>query len=572
MRSVLVALVAGGLACACTRATPPRSAILVTLDTTRADVLSCYGGAPTTSPRLAEFAREALVFDAARTVAPMTTPSHASMFTGLWPIRHTVRDNGWAPLSGNAATIAERASEAGYATAAFVSAAVLDAAYGLDQGFDVYDSPRSSSAKIRIVDRPAAQTVARAREWLAEHDPDQPFFLWVHLFDAHAPYAPSPEHLARTNQNAYLGEIAADDEAFGALIDDLGARGMLEDSLVIVCADHGESLGQHGEATHSALCYEPTIRVPLLVRAPGLLTPGRSSAITSVVDVAPTIAQALELRPLERIDGLSLLQPIPADRWVYFESYCGFLNYGWSQLAGVADARGKYLASSVSELYDPLRDPREKTDLKAERPRDVERYRAALEHVASLDALEIGAPRAQSLADVQALGYAGAADATSELPAPLAPSTLPAPRTRMPELRAYYNAIEDTNEGRRAKGIEALYAIARDNPRNAAAYQVLGAVLVADGRFAEAEKALDTALKAGIDRATLHASLAACKEHRGDLQGAVAHAVRAAELRPGTRATIAEVVRLFEAAGRASEAATWRARLADAHDVEPEGF
>lgn len=575
MRRALSATLLAGLALACSRGEPRRSAILVTLDTTRADILGCYGGAAVVSPRLDELARTSLVFEAARSVAPLTTPSHASMLTGLWPIRHGVRDNGWAPLAAEALTIAERARESGVATAAFVSAAVLDAAYGLDQGFDVYDAPRPDPARagIRIVERSAADTVALAREWLSTHDADEPFLLWVHVFDAHAPYVPDAAWLARTGGNAYAGEIAAADEALGGLFDDLAARGILDRALVVVCADHGEALGQHGEETHSTLVYEPTIRVPLVVRAPwDPAARGRSEAIASVVDVAPTIADALALRPLERIDGQSLLEPVADERWVYFESYCGFLNYGWSPLAGVADARGKYLASSASELVDPRADPRERNDLTAARADDVARYRSLLEHVASLPVLESGAPLSvEAVADVRALGYAGAGASHGALPLPHEASPLPAPRQRMPELRAYYAAIQASNAGRVGEAIESLQAITRDNPRNLAALDVLGALLVGERRFGEAEAALEAALRAGSDRATLHTSLALCKEQRGDLAGAVEHALRAAELRPGARDTIEAAARVLELAGRGAEAASWRAKLAGAHDTEPPG-
>ncbi len=547
-------------ATACSRPAPPVSALLVTFDTTRADVLGCYGGRATTSPRLDELAASAFVFDSARTTAPLTTPAHLSMLTGLVPPRHAVRDNGYAPLPASVPTLAEAARAQGVATAAFVSAAVLDAAYGLARGFDVYDSPPldPGATDLHVVERGAAATLSAARAWLAARDREQPFFLWVHFFDPHAPYEP-PADLAGAG-SPYLGEVAAADRALGVLLDDLRAEGTLDRTLVVVCADHGESLGQHGEPTHAALCYEPTIRVPLVVRPPGGVTPAqRVAEPVSVVDVAPTIARVLGAQLPSDVDGLDLLQPRPADRTTYFESYYGWLNHGWSPLAGIAGARGKLLVSNGVELYEPRADLREKNDLSAERAEDVAWLRARLDAVALLPAHALDARvTAQAVEAAARLGYAGGVASGTALPAPGAPSDLPAPRTKMGELRAFYAAIEAVNAGQRADGIERMRVVASVNERNVAANDVLAAWLVADRNFALAEVHARAALVAGGDRVTVHTSLAACATARGDADAAIGHYLRALELRPGTPEQIAELVRLLESRGRTEEARKWR--------------
>jgi arylsulfatase A-like enzyme len=397
----------------------------VTFDTTRADVLGCYGGRNTTSPRLDELAAGAFVFDSARTTAPLTTPAHLSMLTGLVPPRHAVRDNGYAPLPSTVATLAEAARAQGAATAAFVSAAVLDAAYGLARGFDVYDSPPldAGATDLHVVERGADATLAAARAWLAARDREKPFFLWVHFYDPHAPYAP-PDDLAQRAGSPYLGEIAAADRALGRAARRPARAGLARPHAGRRVRRSRRIAGQHGEPTHAALCYEPTIRVPLVVRPLGGVTPARRVAeAVSVVDVAPTIARALGAKLPNDVDGLDLLQPRPADRVTYFESYYGFLNHGWSPLAGVAGARGKLLVSNGVELYDTRGDAREKNDRSAERADDVAWLRAQLAAVAELPAHALDSRvTAEAVEAAARLGYAGGAATGTALPAPGAPS------------------------------------------------------------------------------------------------------------------------------------------------------
>ncbi|RKY18760.1 MAG: hypothetical protein DRQ55_12525, partial [Planctomycetota bacterium] len=206
------------------------SGLLITLDTTNPGALGCYGGAQGLSPALDALARESVVYDYAHSVAPLTLPAHASMLTGLYPLRHGVRDNGHTPLPAAAATLAEFAAEAGLQTAAFVAAAVMDAPYGLDQGFDVYRTPRAGSAQVggSPGSRPGAEISADAVRWLRERDTSRPFFLWVHYFEPHAPYEPAPRFLDRVAGDAYLGEVAAMDDAVGALLSVLRGEGLLD--------------------------------------------------------------------------------------------------------------------------------------------------------------------------------------------------------------------------------------------------------------------------------------------------------------------------------------------------------
>ncbi|MCB9914602.1 MAG: sulfatase [Planctomycetes bacterium] len=334
--------------------------MLVTLDTTNPGALGCYSGRAGLTPHLDALAAEGVLYENARSVAPLTLPSHASMMTGLWPPRHTLRDNGLRALPESAETLAEAARARGYQTAACVAAVVLGESYGLDQGFDVYDAPHGAGpGHGHVLERSSAEVTAAALRWLDGRDRARPFFLWVHYFDAHAPYDPAPEFLARAQAlgearfPAYLGEVAQVDDAVGALLARLRAEGLLEHTLVAVVGDHGESLGRHGEPTHSLLAYDATIRVPLLLRYPdGYRAGERSAEFVSVADVAPTLLEALDLAPGGALDGRSLYRrAVPPGRGVYFESSYGWLNYGWSPLSGWASAEGTYLHSSAPELF-----------------------------------------------------------------------------------------------------------------------------------------------------------------------------------------------------------------------------
>ncbi|MBK7875877.1 MAG: sulfatase-like hydrolase/transferase [Planctomycetes bacterium] len=560
---------------ACSGRDPRPNVLLITLDTTRADALGCYAPRPGLTPNLDALARESVVFDRARTVAPLTLPAHASMLTGLYPPRHGARDNGLVPVPTSARTAAELLSDAGYDTAAFVSAAVLDASWGIAQGFRAFDAPPPAppGAAVHIDERGGRETTERALAWLggnasgaAPRREGAPFFAWVHLFDAHAPYEPAPEFLAQANGDAYLGEVAALDHEVGRVLDALRAAGELERTLVIVVADHGEALGQHGEPTHSIFCYEPVLRVPLLVRRPGPTRAGeRSDTTVSVVDVLPTALASAGVRIPPTLDGRDLFAPADAARSVYFESYCGWLNYAWSPLVGAARGDEKYTWSGVEELVDVASDAREKVNLASARPDACAAWRAEVERLASGPALPRDAVEhvdAGARERVLSLGYAGAAEPGFAIPVPLTETGLPAPLARKAELAAYYAALELEVQGRTDAAIAGLAAVLAENPRNYAAGDVLGALLTRAGRDAEAVRVLDGLQHAGRERVTTHLSLATCLARLGRAEEELAHLERAVELQPEGRAGLEALARAYTARGRTREAQSIERRVA----------
>jgi hypothetical protein len=432
------------------------SALLVTLDTTRADAVGAYGGAPRVTPHVDRLAREGITYAVAYSVAPLTLPAHASMLTGLYPPRHGVRADEPAALPEAAVTLAEAARAEGLETAAFVASRLLSQGTGIDQGFDTWDEPEREALG-------AEEVGLRAARWLrARSKPGSRFFLWVHFFDPHLPWdAPGP-FLEQAGGDPYLAEVARADAALGLLVEELRTLGLLERTAIAVVGDHGEPRGEHGERTHGHFVYEAALRVPFVIRPPagGVGSERRRSAdrgVASVVDVAPTLAHAMGLGPLVASDGIDLLAgAIPAERSVYFECQYGFLSLGWSPLAGWADARAKYVHSSEPELYVPEVWPDERVNRIHERAaEELAGYRARLAELASGPALAPAPDR--SLED------------------PLAETGLPSPHSRAGELGRCDQARSLILEGRKAEALAILREIAAANPGNAWALETLAA-------------------------------------------------------------------------------------------------
>ncbi len=509
-------------------AEPVHSAVLITLDTTRWDALAAHGAPADCTPALDRLVAEGVSYRWARTASPLTLPSHASMHTGLFPPRHGIRGNGQASLPQEAVTIAERAREEGLETAAFVSAVVLERRFGLDQGFALYDQPARTERRLTssYTESPGRDTVARAKAWLAALAPTARFFLWIHLFDAHMPYEPRRRFVQCADGNAYLGEVAAMDEVVGRLMRQLEASGRLERTAVLVVGDHGESLGEHGEETHGSFCYEGVMRVPFVIRHPdGRRAGERSEEIVSVVDVAPTLASALGLEALPDIDGRDLYHGrAEQERGVYFEAYDGYLNYGWSPLAGWVDRRGKYLHSSSPEFFLPASDPGE-----LENQFDDARtasYREALAAVFAAPAL----PRAEDAAvgedlleQLRALGYVTGADPRQDVAPALEVTDRPAPNERVDELRAFQWATGLANAGRYAESVEHLERVLATNPTHAAALDKLGFCLVELGRFGESIEVLTRCVAQGTASASAHVNLGWALDRTGHPEQARVH-------------------------------------------------
>jgi tetratricopeptide (TPR) repeat protein len=408
--------------------------VLITLDTTRADRLGAYGYEKAATPNLDRLAREGIRFADAVSPAPITLVAHASILTGLDPDHHGVRHNGQYRLDASQLTLAEVLRDKDYETAAFVSGFVLDARYGLSQGFERYDDrtePLPGQPFGGLGERNAEATTDAVLAWLGERNGSRPFFLWVHYYDPHTEYKPPEAYASRFPTAPYDGEIAYMDSQIGRLVAELEKTG--SDLLVVVAGDHGESFGEHSEYGHSRFLYESTQRVPLFLWSPGsLLTPQVvEGTAVGLVDIFPTVLDLLGIAGGPRIDGVSLrLASEERERALYMETMAGYLESGWAPLFGLRRHQDKLIQAPRPEYYRLLEDPHEREDLylrsKDEEPVSTLSSRLS-DRLASGPAAEVVAasavkPDAESLRQLQALGYLSgggpATDSESELPDP----------------------------------------------------------------------------------------------------------------------------------------------------------
>jgi arylsulfatase A-like enzyme len=365
---VLAALAGFGLSRAY-RVPAPIGVIVITLDTTRADRLSAYGFQDASMPNLDRLAREGVLFDQATSVAPLTLPAHCSLFTGLFPPEHGVRDNADRALTSERTTLAEVLHAQGFRTAAFVGSAVLGSDRGLAQGFDVYrDVDSSTVGPAPSLQRRANEVVDDVIQWL-DGVGDSRFFVWAHLYDPHRPYDPPEPYRSIHAANPYVGEIVFADAQIGRLLDALDRRHLLNRTVVIVAGDHGESLSEHGERDHGIFVYESVLRVPLIIRAPSV-PPARISPVVRLVDVMPTVLELLDLE-IPPGDGVSLIDLMRGRRHdLDLEAYSESMypqRFGLSPLRALRAGRFKVIDAPKPELYDLERDPFEEHNVYDER-------------------------------------------------------------------------------------------------------------------------------------------------------------------------------------------------------------
>ncbi len=388
--------------------------LLISIDTLRADRLGCYGAEAVETPAIDRLAAEGVRFENAFSPVPLTLPAHWTIHTGVEPWNHGVVDNGMTLRESPAATLAERFSQAGYDTAAFVAAFVLNRAFGLDRGFRHYDDGPGSDAELDQLfhsTAPADERVSRALHWL-RRPRSQPFFLWLHLYDPHSPYEPPSAFRKLYADRPYDGEIAFVDMQLARLLTALESSPEGARTLIVLLSDHGESLGEHGELTHGMLLYDATLQIPLIFRLPSQLPAGaaRPDAVT-LADVAPTVLALAGLPPGEPVDGVDLFGPtaVPA-RKLGAVSEMPRRRLGWAALAAVREGAWKFILAPRAELFRIADDPREtldrlERDRAAAAPLEREARRiAALTRKQSekLAATEAGA---EEQARIAALGY-----------------------------------------------------------------------------------------------------------------------------------------------------------------------
>jgi arylsulfatase A-like enzyme/tetratricopeptide (TPR) repeat protein len=559
----------------------PLNVILISLDTTRADRIGCYGYERAETPAIDRFAQEGVRFAHAKTQVPITLPSHSTLFTGTTPVVHGAHHHSSVLADEGNVTLAEILRAEGYATAAFLGATVLDHSFGISQGFEHYGDDLGFKGALGAarVERPAGEVLSEARRWLDEHA-DETFFVFVHLYDAHLPFRPPTPFDLRHQGEPYDGEIAYVDSEFRRFIDYLERKGLRENTLIVVLGDHGESLGEHGIEGHSAFVYETMTWVPLLMGCPGLLPSGETvEGQVRLIDVLPTILDILGIDAPPSVQGVTLLPYVlglkrPLDLPAYVESY--HLNdlFGWSPLLGVETTRWKYIRAPKPELYDLVRDPGELTNVYAEHPEVVSELDGLLVGFltgggARPSGAEPGALDAAMIEKLASLGYFGRTSPAEERPGAAA-GGLVDPKDVWDTYLLYQKAFVASSYSRSRELRDALVALYERLPGNGTVRLLLAKSYMAGGEPALAMPILEQDLEASPDDLFLNLSLGIVYGQLGRYQEAERCLAAVLEIQPNAPKALATLGSIYLSRreyGRAEE--TFSAVLAlDDADIE----
>jgi arylsulfatase A-like enzyme/predicted Zn-dependent protease len=470
--------------------------IVITLDTTRADRLGCYGCTDVETPTIDSFAARGVRFEKCYSQTPLTLPSHTTLFTGTLPLFHGVRDNGGFFVPQKLETMAELFKAKGYETGAFIAAYVLDSKWGLNQGFDTYydkfDLSKFKRISLGTVQRPANEVMDQVLPWL-EGRKDKRFFTWIHLYDPHSPYEPPPPYDKTYAGHPYLGEIAFADSQLHRLWQFLDANGLLPKTFIVFAGDHGESLGEHQEESHGFFIYQATIHVPLIIVTPfpkfqGVVSP----EVAGLVDVLPTVCEMTGLPVPAEVQGKSLLPAFSGRRGrasdlAYSETYYPRFHYGWSDLKCIQDERYKLILAPVPELYDVVADPREEKNLVYLQKKVYEKMNAEAEafiNKASRNAYEMDTTSVdeETREKLSALGYVG----SFTDPAKLKGKKLGNPKEKIVVFNELSRARELGMNGKPDEGIRIIKSIIATDPDITDAYFSIGNIYFQEQKYKEA--------------------------------------------------------------------------------------
>jgi arylsulfatase A-like enzyme/Flp pilus assembly protein TadD len=479
--------------------------LLVTVDTLRPDRLSCYSPAHALTPAVDALAAKGVLFESAFAHTPTTLPSHTNILLGLTPPFHGVSENSKARVSEAFLTLAEHLRQQKYATGAFIGAFPLDSRFGLNQGFDVYDDvfPSKPSAMGFAPERTADQVVAAAAAWISARTGT--WFCWIHLWDPHAPYDPPEPFRSEYASDPYSGEVAFVDAQLAVLFESLRKGGQADRTLVVLTADHGESLGEHGELTHGYFAYNSTLHVPLIIAGPGV-RPGRVGTMVGHIDIFPTVCRLLGVPEPPGLQGRSLVPLMNGGkdkpRPVYFESLEPYLNYGCAPLRGFIEDGTKYVDSPLPEVYDLVRDAQEASNLAS--VTDIPALRKKLDAIRKALAGPTTAARtavtdARTRENLRSLGYV-----TSPVPR-IKPAYGPEDdlKSFLPFRQRLEKAILLSDAGRDEEAAREIGALIREQEHFAPAYIYLFQMHMSKGRTAEALRTIDEGVRANPEDFTL---------------------------------------------------------------------
>ncbi|MGA6984624.1 MAG: sulfatase-like hydrolase/transferase [Terriglobales bacterium] len=548
---------------------PALNVVLITIDTLRADHVGCYGYKQIKTPNIDSLAADGVRFERAFAVVPVTLPSHSSMLTGTYPMFSGMHDFSGNKLSPLQPTLASVLKQAGYETGAVIGAAVLDSRFGLNQGFDFYydhfEFSRLDEANLDEMERPGNIVADVALNWLekeglkkdgpAKEGPgkDQPsknsqkkFFLWMHLYDPHFPYHPPEPYSREYAAQPYDGEIAFADEQVGRLFRFLKENGLYQNTVIVLCGDHGESLGEHGEKTHGFFIYNATMHVPLIIRLPEKTVARTLADPVSLVDLMPTVLEAVGLQVPSQVQGRSLLREIRLDpsapdaqanreRTLYGETFLPRIHFNWSELRGSENTKYHFIEAPRPELYDLTKDPGETHNLFADKKAVAEEMRAKL--VAMIRDYSAGTGTGKELAEktsldpalmerLKSLGYAGFSGGE--------PTTsshdLPDPKDRIAAYELISDAIADSQHGRYQESIEKLKGVIKSEPNSVPAHYMQGLNYYHLKMFPEAVDELQKTVQLSPDYALALFNLGMAQAHAGQMDTAIATLQRTLQL------------------------------------------
>jgi arylsulfatase A-like enzyme/cytochrome c-type biogenesis protein CcmH/NrfG len=536
-------------------AKPPLNVVLITIDTLRADHVGCYGYKQIKTPNIDGLAADGARFERAFAVVPVTLPSHTSMLTGTYPMLSGMHDFSGNKLSPLQPTLASVLKLAGYQTGAVIAAAVLDSRFGLNQGFDFYydhfDFSRLDEANLDQMER-AGNVVADValdwleKDWLAKNS-QKKFFLWMHLYDPHFPYNPPEPYSSEYAAQPYDGEIAFADEQVGRLLRFLKEKGIYRNTVIVLCGDHGESLGEHGEKTHGFFIYNATMHVPLIIRLPENAAARVIGDPVSLVDLMPTVLGAVGLEVPSQVQGRSLLPELQADlhrndlhrndqasrdRVLYGETYLPRLHFNWSELRASENTKYHFIDAPRPELYDLAKDPGEVHNLFAEKKAVSEEMRAKLagmirDYSAGKELAEKTGLDPDLMERLKALGYAGFSGGGDPT---ISSRNLPDPKDRVATYELISDAIADSQHHRYRESIEKLKSAVKTEPNSVPVHYLQGLDFYNLKMFAEAVDELQKTVQLSPDYALAVFNLGMAQAHAGQIDAAIATLQRTLQL------------------------------------------